>query len=127
MAIGKTFQQLEKRFSAKFDELTSTWVILDLWHPSLENLDPEDDLAEDSAAMMHLHEEALLALLNEANRIGRLKRYLPTVQIPMEADKVSQRELTTEPSRDPQVDLKKYVANALLRLAISGDIAEIDR
>lgn len=124
MAIGKTFQQMEKRFSARFNELTSTWTILDLWHPSLETLDPSEELPEDSGAVIHLNEDALITVLNEATRIGRLKRYLP-MQGVSEVSKETPRE--SEVDRNPQTDLKKYVVNALLRLAVSGDIAETDR
>jgi len=129
MAIGKTFQQYEERYQVRFNELTSSWTILDLWHPSLENMEISDELPDDSPALTHLTEDGLLAVLTEAKRLGRLKRYVPYSDISsasLDEDLEESYEGEQRPRRSSE-SFKRYIVQNLMKLAISEDIAESDR
>ncbi len=73
MAVGNMLRDREIQYVAMKDETTQTWRILDTWHEALKNLDPDDDVPDDSAAVNVLTEGKFLALVKEAARLGVLQ------------------------------------------------------
>ena len=73
MAVGNMLKDREIQYVAMKDETTQTWRILDTWHEALKSLDPDDDVADDSAAVSVLTEGQFLAIIKEAARLGVLQ------------------------------------------------------
>ena len=73
MAVGNMLRDREIQYVTMKDETTQTWRILDTWHEALKSLDPDDDVADDSAAVNVLTEGQFLALVKEAARLGVLQ------------------------------------------------------
>ena len=73
MAIGNMLKDREIQYVAMKDETTQTWRILDTWHEALKNLDPEDDVSDDNAAVNVLTEGQFMAIVKEAARLGVLQ------------------------------------------------------
>ena len=73
MAVGNMLKDREIQYVAMKDETTQTWRILDTWHEELKSLDPDDDVADDSAAVNVLTEGQFLAIVKEAARLGVLQ------------------------------------------------------
>ena len=66
-------QGREMQYVASKDGTTNTWRILDTWSDALKNLNPEDDIPDDSAAVKILTEGEFIALIKEATRLGVLE------------------------------------------------------
>ena len=73
MTVGNMLKDREIQYVAMKDETTQTWRILDTWHEELKSLDPDDDVADDSAAVNVLTEGQFLAIVKEAARLGVLQ------------------------------------------------------
>jgi len=73
MAIGNMLRDREIQYVAMKDETTQTWRVLDTWHEELKNLDPEDDVSDESKAVSVLTEGQFLAIVKEAARLGVLQ------------------------------------------------------
>ena len=68
--LGGVLQGREQQWVATKDETTNTWRILNTWHDSLKNMDPEEDIPDDSPAVTLVTEGAFIALFREAARLG---------------------------------------------------------
>jgi SMC interacting uncharacterized protein involved in chromosome segregation len=73
MGIGNMLRDREIQYVAMKDETTQTWRVLDTWHEELKNLDPEDDVSDESKAVSVLTEGQFLAIVKEAARLGVLQ------------------------------------------------------
>ena len=71
--LGTMLQGREMQYVASKDGTTNTWRILDTWSDALKNLNPEDDIPDDSAAVKILTEGEFIALIKEATRLGVLE------------------------------------------------------
>ena len=71
--LGHMLRDRETQYIASKDEGTRTWRILDTWHDALRDLDPEDDIPDDSLAVNILTEGAFIALIKESSRLGVLQ------------------------------------------------------
>ena len=71
--IGNMLRDRESQYIATKDESTQTWRILDTWHDVLRDMNPEDDIADDSPAVTILTEGGFIALVKEASRLGVLQ------------------------------------------------------
>ena len=71
MAIGNMLAGSEQQYTALKDE-TGTWRILDTWHDDLKHLDVEDEVPDDSEAVVVFTEGQFIALIKEAGRLGVL-------------------------------------------------------
>ena len=72
MALGNILRERDIQYTALKDEITNTWRILDTWSDELKNLDPEDDIPDDSKAVTVITEGGFLAIIREAARLGVL-------------------------------------------------------
>ena len=71
MAIGSMLSGSEQQYIALKDE-TGTWRILDTWHDDLKHLDVEDEVPDNSEAVVVFSEGQFIALIKEAGRLGIL-------------------------------------------------------
>ena len=71
MAIGSMLSGSEQQYIALKDE-TGTWRILDTWHDDLKNLDVEDEVPDNSDAVVVFSEGQFMAVIKEAGRLGIL-------------------------------------------------------
>jgi len=74
--LGDLLKQQSKRWAVKYDARSGAWHILDLWHESLASLTPESEVPIDSPALRVLSGDAFNALVEEANRLGVLARFV---------------------------------------------------
>jgi len=66
-------RERESQYIATRDEGTQTWRILDTWHDVLRDMNPEDEVEDDSPAVTVLTEGGFIALVKEASRLGILQ------------------------------------------------------
>lgn len=71
--VGMFLKDREVQYTANRDEVTNTWRILDTWHEDLVNLGPDDEVPDDSSAVLILTEGSFIALVKEAARLGYYK------------------------------------------------------
>ena len=71
--IGNMLRDRESQYVATKDGGTQTWRILDTWHDVLRDMDPDDEIEDDSPAVTILTEGAFIALVREASRLGVLQ------------------------------------------------------
>ena len=73
MAIGSILRDRDVQYIALRDDTSKTWRILDTWHEDLVNLGPDDEVPDDSSAVLILTEGSFIALVKEAARLGVLQ------------------------------------------------------
>jgi len=66
-------RERESQYIATRDEGTQTWRILDTWHDVLRDMNPEDEVEDDSPAVTVVTEGGFIALVKEASRLGILQ------------------------------------------------------
>ena len=71
--MGNMLRERESQYIATRDDGTQTWRILDTWHDVLREMNPEDDVEDDSPAVTVLTEGGFIALVKEASRLGILQ------------------------------------------------------
>lgn len=71
--VGMFLKDREVQYTANRDEVTNTWRILNTWHEDLVSLGPDDEIPDDSSAVLVLTEGAFIALVKEAARLGVLQ------------------------------------------------------
>ena len=71
--LGNLLQGRDQQYVASKDETTNTWRVLDTWHASLKTLQVDDDVPDDSPAVIVITEGGFIALIKEAARTGLLE------------------------------------------------------
>jgi len=88
--MGDLLHQQGKQYSVRYDPRSGAWHILNLWHDSLASLSPSDEVPIDSPALKILPADAFNALIEEANRLGVLARFVgPTIVKPKSGEEAS--------------------------------------
>ena len=72
MPLGNILSGTEQQYVAMKDE-SGTWRILNTWHEDLKRLDADDDIPDDSTAVLVLSEGQFIALVKEAASLGVLQ------------------------------------------------------
>ena len=72
MPLGNVLTGTEQQYVAMKDE-QGTWRILNTWHEDLKRLDADDDIPDDSTAVLVLSEGQFIALIKEAASQGVLQ------------------------------------------------------
>ena len=72
MALGSILTGSEQQYVATKDD-QGTWRILNTWHEDLKKLDADDEIPDDSSAVLVLSEGQFLALVKEAASSGVLQ------------------------------------------------------
>ncbi len=141
--MGSTLGQYDEKYTVVKDG-AGTWRILDKWHPDLKRMSPDDDVPDDSEAVLLVPDGAFVALVKEATKLGylsnatlgpsgvsteevealrnerdQLKVENATIAAMLEAEKktVSQSE---------PFQLKNKIVDSLLKLAVSEDISSLE-
>ena len=70
--VGAALKQRDQQYIATRDGKTGTWRILDTWHQSLAEKNPDDDIPDDHESITLVSEGAFLALIKEAGYQGIL-------------------------------------------------------
>ena len=71
--MGNMLRERESQYIATRDDGTQTWRILDTWHDVLREMNPEDEVEDDSPAVTIVTEGGFIALVKEASRLGILQ------------------------------------------------------
>lgn len=72
MVIGNMLSDSGQQYVALKND-AGTWRILDTWHVELKNMNADDDVSDDSAAVTVLSEGQFIALIKEAASEGVLE------------------------------------------------------
>jgi len=152
MTIGNMLRERESQYVATKDEGTRTWRILDTWHDDLREMNPDDDVADDSPAVTVLTEGGFIALVKEASRLGVLQNATASF-IPVDtrnpedySDKIQEKEqelvemqkkvvryeeeistLRISATKSEGTILKELAMETLLKLTLSSDIEKLTK
>lgn len=150
--IGNMLRERESQYVATKDESTQTWRILDTWHDALREMNPEDDVPDDSPAITVLTEGGFIALVKEASRLGVLQNATSSF-IPIDTrneedypDKIQEKDeelaemqkkvvkyeeeivnLRISSSKSEGTLLKELAMETLLKLTLSSDIEKLTK
>ena len=72
MVLGNMMNQSGQQYVAIKDD-KNTWRVLDTWHADLKMLSADDDIPDDSQAVVALSEGQIIALIKEAGSMGVLE------------------------------------------------------
>lgn len=72
MPIGNMLSANEQQYVAKKDD-SGTWRVLNTWHEDLKQLNADDEIDENSPAVVVLSEGQFISLIKEASRVGVLE------------------------------------------------------
>ena len=145
MAIGNMLAGSDQQYIALKDE-TGTWRILDTWHDDLKHLDVEDEVPDNSEAVVVFSEGQFIALVKEAGRLGILENAtLGTGGAELEAEILDKAQtikelndqignLKSETNKLPQkaahseeYDLKEMALTSILKLVSMQDMANLSK
>lgn len=134
--IGSALKQREQQYVATREEGTGTWRILDTFHKSLENMEPDDDIPNDHPALTLVSEGAFIALVKEATALGVLEN--AALRSPREVEKERDveaariqeleeqlRKAQQETPLSESFRLKKLIADALLKLSTQDELSKL--
>ena len=146
MAIGSMLAGAEQQYIALKDE-TGTWRILDTWHDDLKNLDVEDEVPDNSDAVVVFSEGQFIALIKEAGRLGILANatFGSDGDTEIEADllekdqeiqklheqilqlKEETSQVVRNSSHSEEYELKEQAMNSILKLVSMQDMANLSK
>ena len=106
MAIGSMLSGSEQQYIALKDE-TGTWRILDTWHDDLKHLDVEDEVPENSEAVVVFSEGQFIALIKEAGRLGILENAIFVTGEAELENKILEKDQEILSMRDELMQLKE--------------------
>jgi len=72
MPLGNILSGTEQQYVANKDD-KETWRILNTWHEDLKHLDADDEINDDSPAVLCLSEGQFIALIKEAATTGQIQ------------------------------------------------------
>lgn len=72
MPLGNILSGTEQQYVANKDD-KGTWRILNTWHEDLKHLDADDEIGDDSPAVVCLSEGQFIALVREAGTTGHIQ------------------------------------------------------
>ena len=147
MVIGNMLSDSGHQYIATKDD-KNTWRILDTWHADLKTMDAEEDIPDDSPAVVTLSEGQFIALIKEAGSRGVLENAnfgsdIDTSELEYEIEtkaiKIQELEeqiknLTKEKnvveraaSRSEEFELKEKAMDNILKLVSMQDMTKLSR
>ena len=137
MALGNMLRERDVQYTALKDEVTNTWRILDTWHEDLKSLSADDDIPDDSKAVIVITEGGFLAIIREAARLGVLENaafsgavddsiYEEEIHELKEKIVKYEKEITklqVVSNESESFKLKEKALGAVLKLAAMSDVA----
>ena len=115
---------MDGRYAVLYNELTDVWRILDLQHEAIvtiSNLD--DEIPDDHPAVTILPGLAVMALLDERNRLGIGKKSIETNK-ESSVENVVDEELYEEQSTE---DLERYAIDAVVKIVGTRQVRKLGR
>ena len=150
--MGNMLRERESQYIATRDDGTQTWRILDTWHDVLREMNPEDEVEDDSPAVTIVTEGGFIALVKEASRLGILQNASSSFGITdtrepedyAEANNAKDEELAEmrkklvkyeeeistlriSASKSEGTLLKELAMETLLKLTLSSDIEKLTK
>tara|TARA_Y100001963_G_scaffold141770_1_gene210414 strand:- start:2551 stop:2991 length:441 start_codon:yes stop_codon:yes gene_type:complete len=145
MAIGNILSGSEQQYVAAKDD-KGTWRILDTWHEELKSMDADDDISDDSAAVVCLSEGQFIALIKEAGAQGVLSNVNFSqdeeleAQLVLKEDEIIDLKKQLEDQKQKQTEviesqslkseeaiLKEKAMSSILKLAGMQDMTKLSR
>ena len=146
MPIGNMLSGTDQQYVAIKDD-SGTWRILDTWHDDLKHLDVDDEVPDQSTAVIVLSEGQFIALVKEAGSLGVLanasfdngttEEYeyeLNTANNVIEEQKIEisklQKQISSvqsRPERSENYDLKEKAMDNILKLVSMQDLADLSK
>jgi len=122
-------RERESQYIATRDEGTQTWRILDTWHDVLRDMNPEDEVEDDSPAVTVVTEGGFIALVKEASRLSNEVQEKEEELAEMRKKIVKYEEeistLRISASKSEGTLLKELAMETLLKLTLSSDIEKL--
>jgi len=147
MVLGNMMNQSGQQYVAIKDD-KNTWRVLDTWHADLKMLNADDDIPDDSPAVVALSEGQFIALIKEAASSGvlenanfssdvdtsELEYELETKDIKIKDLEEEIHNLTKEKtvveraaSRSEEFELKEKAMDNILKLVSMQDMTKLSR
>ena len=147
MVLGNMMNQSGQQYVAIKDD-KNTWRVLDTWHADLKMLSADDDIPDDSPAVVALSEGQFIALIKEAASAGvlenanfssdvdtsELEYELETKDIKIKDLEEEIHNLTKEKrvveraaSRSEEFELKEKAMDNILKLVSMQDMTKLSR
>jgi|TARA_R100000353_G_scaffold47336_1_gene37729 hypothetical protein len=147
MVLGNMMNENGQQYVAIKDD-TNTWRILDTWHADLKMLNADDDIPDDSPAVVALSEGQFIALIKEAGSAGilenanfgsnadtsELEYAIDTRDAKIEELEEKLNNLTEEKqvvekaaSRSEEFELKEKAMDNILKLVSMQDMTKLSR
>ena len=147
MVLGNMMNENGQQYVAIKDD-TNTWRILDTWHADLKMLNADDDIPDDSPAVVALSEGQFIALIKEAGSAGilenanfgsnadtsELEYAIDTRDAKIEELEEKLKNLTEEKqvvekaaSRSEEFELKEKAMDNILKLVSMQDMTKLSR
>ena len=138
MVMGNMLRDRDVQYVASKDETTHTWRILNTWSDELKNLQVDDDVPDDNAAVTVLTEGEFIALVKEAARLGVLEHanFGGDVDssefdaIISDQDKeitALQERLEQKTDHSEEYDLKEKAMDSIIKLVSLQDVANLSK
>ena len=147
MVIGNMLSDSGQQYVALKND-SGTWRILDTWHVELKNMNADDDVSDDSAAVTVLSEGQFIALIKEAASEGVLENVnissdFDTAELEDEIsdknrkieeleDKIKKltsekQEVEIKASHSEEFELKEKAMDNILKLVSMQDMTKLSR
>ena len=147
MVLGNMMNENGQQYVAIKDD-KNTWRILDTWHADLKMLNADDDIPDDSPAVVALSEGQFIALIKEAGSAGilenanfgsnaetsELEYAIDTRDAKIEELEEKLNNLTEEKqvvekaaSRSEEFELKEKAMDNILKLVSMQDMTKLSR
>ena len=147
MVIGNMLSDSGQQYVATKDD-KNTWRILDTWHAELKQMSAEDDIPDDSPAVVALSEGQFIALIKEAASEGVLEnvnitsdvdtaelehiietKNLEIDRLSAELDRAKSEKQTVEraAAHSEEFELKEKAMDNILKLVSMQDMTKLSR
>ena len=147
MVIGNMLSDSGQQYVATKDD-KNTWRILDTWHAELKQMSADDDIPDDSPAVVALSEGQFIALIKEAASEGVLENVnftsdVDTAELEDEIsdknrrieeleDKIKKltsekQEVEIKASHSEEFELKEKAMDNILKLVSMQDMTKLSR
>jgi len=148
MVIGNMLSDSGQQYVATKDD-TGTWRVLNTWHADLKTMDSEEDIPDDSPAVVVFSEGQFIALIKEAASQGVLEnvnigssdsdmaaledeidaknRELETLKDELNKTTQEKREVERTASHSEGFELKEKAMDNILKLVSMQDMTKLSR
>ena len=145
MVLGNMMNESGQQYVAIKDD-NHTWRILDTWHADLKMLTADDDIPDDSPAVIALSEGQFIALIKEAGSLGVLEnatfgtgeaeleaeidtknREIETLKNEMNKTTQEKQEVERTASHSEGFELKEKAMDNILKLVSMQDMTKLSR